>query len=161
MSRNVGVLYLSGKDKYGTAKLPWKLSIPAMASATAGTKLADNNTPISKTRTRRSANRQGRRETPILTLDIHLSQVQVQASNFSFILVKTDRALWIRCQALNLTWFLQTSFGDRMWGTTYIMYSIHTKTQPPPTHTHTTRSVDTRCQTSLSHQFSTVNFNFI
>ncbi|KAI4336025.1 hypothetical protein L6164_014603 [Bauhinia variegata] len=63
VSKSVGVLNLSGKEK--SAKPPRRLSIPAKSSATPGQKLLSNITPISETRSRRSANGHGRNETPI------------------------------------------------------------------------------------------------
>ncbi|XP_054821667.1 uncharacterized protein LOC129320304 [Prosopis cineraria] len=65
VSKSVGVLDLSGKDKSAAAKPLRRFSIPAKAAATPGPKLSGNITPISETRTRRSANGQGRIETPI------------------------------------------------------------------------------------------------
>lgn len=67
MSKSVGVLDFSGKDKSGSAKPPRRLSIPAKSVATPSPKLVGNITPISETRTRRSANSQGtqgRSQTP-------------------------------------------------------------------------------------------------
>ncbi|XP_028753677.1 uncharacterized protein LOC114713245 [Neltuma alba] len=65
VSKSVGVLDLSGKDKSAAAKPPRRFSIPAKAAPTPGPKLSSTITPISETRTRRPANGQGRSETPI------------------------------------------------------------------------------------------------
>ncbi|KAK4257175.1 hypothetical protein QN277_006798 [Acacia crassicarpa] len=65
VSKSVGVLDLSGKDKSCAAKPLRRLSIPSKAAATPGPKLSATITPISETRTRRSVNGQGRSETPI------------------------------------------------------------------------------------------------
>ncbi|KAI9117229.1 hypothetical protein K1719_011395 [Acacia pycnantha] len=65
VSKSVGVLDLSGKDKSCAAKPLRRLSIPSKAAATPGPKLSATITPISETRTRRPVNGQGRSETPI------------------------------------------------------------------------------------------------
>ncbi|XP_027339197.1 uncharacterized protein LOC113852970 [Abrus precatorius] len=65
VSKSVSVLDFSGKDKSGSAKPPRRLSIPAKAPATSGPKLGGNITPISETRTGKSAIGQGRSKTPI------------------------------------------------------------------------------------------------
>ena len=61
----MSVIDFSGKDKSGSAKPPRRLSIPAKAPATSRPKLGGNITPISETRTGRSALSQGRSKTPI------------------------------------------------------------------------------------------------
>ncbi|KAJ7956355.1 microtubule-associated protein futsch-like isoform X2 [Quillaja saponaria] len=66
VSKSVGVLDLSGKDK--SAKPPRRLSIPTKSSVTPTGTLAGNITPISETRTRRSANGQSKTETPVSDL---------------------------------------------------------------------------------------------
>ncbi|KAE9602176.1 hypothetical protein Lal_00050237 [Lupinus albus] len=61
VSKSVGVLDFSGKDKSRSAKPPRRYSIPSP-------KLVGNNTPVSATRTKMSANGQGpqsRNQTPI------------------------------------------------------------------------------------------------
>lgn len=63
MSRSVGVLNLSAKEK--SAKPPRRLSIPANSSSGSGQKSVGNITPISEARTKRSGNTQGRSDTPI------------------------------------------------------------------------------------------------
>lgn len=63
MSKSVGVLDLSGKDK--PAKPPRRLSVPAKSNASNTTKLVSNITPISEARARRSANTQAKSETPL------------------------------------------------------------------------------------------------
>ncbi|XP_031405560.1 uncharacterized protein LOC116214296 isoform X2 [Punica granatum] len=63
VSKSVGVLDLSGKDK--PAKPPRRQSIPAKSSAGSTAKLVGNITPISETRARRSANSQVKSETPL------------------------------------------------------------------------------------------------
>ncbi|XP_047168605.1 uncharacterized protein LOC124837324 isoform X1 [Vigna umbellata] len=65
VSKSVSVLDFSGKEKSGSAKPPRRLSIPAKAPATSRPKLGGNITPISETRTLRSALGQGRSKTPI------------------------------------------------------------------------------------------------
>ncbi|KAK7354198.1 hypothetical protein VNO80_19657 [Phaseolus coccineus] len=65
VSKSVSVIDFSGKDKSGSAKPPRRLSIPAKAPATSRPKLGGNITPISETRTGRSALGQGRSKTPI------------------------------------------------------------------------------------------------
>ncbi|ESW10201.1 hypothetical protein PHAVU_009G189600 [Phaseolus vulgaris] len=65
VSKSVSVIDFSGKDKSGSAKPPRRLSIPAKAPATSRPKLGGNITPISETRTGRSALSQGRSKTPI------------------------------------------------------------------------------------------------
>lgn len=65
VSKSVSVLDFSGKEKSGSAKPPRRLSIPAKAPATSRPKLGGNITPISETRTGRSALGQGRSKTPI------------------------------------------------------------------------------------------------
>ncbi|XP_054806748.1 uncharacterized protein LOC129309274 [Prosopis cineraria] len=67
LSKSVGVLDLSGKEKSASAKPPRRLSIPAKASAIPGPKLAGkagNISPISETRTNRSTYGQNKSETP-------------------------------------------------------------------------------------------------
>ncbi|KAJ7945980.1 microtubule-associated protein futsch-like isoform X2 [Quillaja saponaria] len=66
VSKSMGVLDLSGKDK--SAKPPRRLSIPAKSSVTPAPKMAGNITPISETRTRRSADGQRKSETPVSEL---------------------------------------------------------------------------------------------
>lgn len=61
----MSVLDFSGKDKSGSAKPPRRLSIPAKTPATSRPKLGGNSTPITETRTGRSAFGQGRSKTPI------------------------------------------------------------------------------------------------
>ncbi|XP_017421010.1 uncharacterized protein LOC108330919 isoform X2 [Vigna angularis] len=65
VSKSVSVLDFSGKEKSGSAKPPRRLSIPAKAPATSRPKLGGNITPISETRTLRSALGQGRSKTPV------------------------------------------------------------------------------------------------
>lgn len=65
VSKSVSVLDFSGKDKSGSAKPPRRLSIPAKTPATSRPKLGGNSTPITETRTGRSAFGQGRSKTPI------------------------------------------------------------------------------------------------
>ncbi|XP_027369129.1 uncharacterized protein LOC113874973 [Abrus precatorius] len=68
VSRSVGVLDFSGKDKSTSAKPPRRLSIPVKASTTLSPKLVGNITPISETRTMRSGYSQAsqsRTQTPI------------------------------------------------------------------------------------------------
>lgn len=62
VSKSVGVLDLSGKDK--PAKPPRRLSIPAKSAATPASKLVGNITPISEARVMRSATSQAKSETP-------------------------------------------------------------------------------------------------
>ncbi|RDY03673.1 hypothetical protein CR513_12712, partial [Mucuna pruriens] len=62
VSKSVGVLDFTGKDKSTSAKPPRRLSIPVKASATPNPKLVGNITPISETRTMRSG--QSRNQTP-------------------------------------------------------------------------------------------------
>ncbi|TKY73414.1 hypothetical protein E2542_SST02166 [Spatholobus suberectus] len=68
VSKSVSVLDFSGKDKSGSAKPPRRLSIPTKAPATSRPKLVGNITPISETRTERSAFGQGRTKTPVSDL---------------------------------------------------------------------------------------------
>ncbi|KAG8652483.1 uncharacterized protein LOC110616816 isoform X2 [Manihot esculenta] len=63
VSKSVGVLDLSGKDK--SAKPPRRLSVPAKSLVTSAAKPAANITPISEARTKRSTNNQGKIETPL------------------------------------------------------------------------------------------------
>lgn len=63
VSKSVGVLDLSGKDK--PAKPPRRLSIPAKSAASPAPKLVGNITPISEARVKRSATSQGKSETPV------------------------------------------------------------------------------------------------
>ncbi|KAK2411321.1 hypothetical protein QL285_046610 [Trifolium repens] len=59
VSKSVGVLEFSGKEKSSSAKPPRRLSIPVKASATPSPKAVGNTTPISETRSRRSGSGQG------------------------------------------------------------------------------------------------------
>ncbi|XP_061353127.1 uncharacterized protein LOC133297904 [Gastrolobium bilobum] len=63
VSKSVGVIDFSGKDKSGSAKPPRRFSIPSKASATPGPKVAGNITPISETRTGRTNIGQSRSKT--------------------------------------------------------------------------------------------------
>ncbi|QCE13881.1 hypothetical protein DEO72_LG11g879 [Vigna unguiculata] len=66
VSKSVSVVDFSGKDKSGSStKPPRRLSIPTKAPATSRPKLGGNITPISETRTGRSALGQSRSKTPI------------------------------------------------------------------------------------------------
>ncbi|TKY55113.1 muscle M-line assembly protein unc-89 isoform X1 [Spatholobus suberectus] len=67
VSRSVGGLDFSGKDKSTSAKPPRRLSNPVKSSPNPNPKLVGNITPISETRTMRSGNGQGpqsRSQTP-------------------------------------------------------------------------------------------------
>ncbi|XP_004508766.1 uncharacterized protein [Cicer arietinum] len=84
VSKSVGVLDFSGKDKSSSAKPPRRLSIPVKGSATPSSKLVGNITPISETRSRRSGNGQGpqtRIKTPVS--DIFKSSGRVKFSLLS------------------------------------------------------------------------------
>ncbi|KAF8408067.1 hypothetical protein HHK36_007208 [Tetracentron sinense] len=63
VSKSVSVLDLSGKEK--SSKPPRRLSIPAKSTVSPLIKPAGNITPISETRSKRSANGQGKNETPV------------------------------------------------------------------------------------------------
>ncbi|KAK7317239.1 hypothetical protein RJT34_01297 [Clitoria ternatea] len=76
VSKSVSVLDFSGKDKSSSAKPPRRLSIPTKASATSGTKQSGNITPISETRTGKSANGQGKSKTPISDISKTSSQMK-------------------------------------------------------------------------------------
>lgn len=65
VSKSVSVIDFCGKDKSGSAKPPRRLSVPAKSPATSRPKLGGNITPISETRTGKSALGQGRSKTPI------------------------------------------------------------------------------------------------
>ncbi|KAK4795036.1 hypothetical protein SAY86_013030 [Trapa natans] len=63
VSKSVGVLDLSSKDN--PAKSPRRLSVPAKSNTSSSTRLASTITPILEARARRSANSQGKSETPL------------------------------------------------------------------------------------------------
>ncbi|KAF8399430.1 hypothetical protein HHK36_015295 [Tetracentron sinense] len=63
VSKSVSVLDLSGKEK--SAKPPRRLSIPAKSTISPLPRPAGNIIPISETRAKRSANSQGKNETPV------------------------------------------------------------------------------------------------
>ncbi|XP_057420096.1 uncharacterized protein LOC130714218 isoform X2 [Lotus japonicus] len=68
VSRSVGVLDFSGKDRSSSAKPPRRLSISTKGSTTPSLKMVGSITPTSETRTRRSGNGQGppsRSQTPV------------------------------------------------------------------------------------------------
>ena len=76
----MGVLDLSDKDKSAASvKPPRRLSIPAKASAIPVPKFAGSITPISETKTRGTANGQGRSETPISDISRPSSQKKYSA----------------------------------------------------------------------------------
>ncbi|KAK3035660.1 hypothetical protein RJ639_032532, partial [Escallonia herrerae] len=63
VSKSVGVLDLSGKDK--SAKPPRRLSIPAKSTASPAPKVVGIVTPISEARTKRTVSSQGKDDTPV------------------------------------------------------------------------------------------------
>ncbi|XP_057445987.1 uncharacterized protein LOC130738034 isoform X2 [Lotus japonicus] len=78
VSKSVGVLDFSAKDKSGSAKPPRRFSNPAKASPTPGHKVASNITPISETRTGRTPYGQGRgKTTPISEISRTSSRVKL------------------------------------------------------------------------------------
>ncbi|KAK4437090.1 hypothetical protein Salat_0042900 [Sesamum alatum] len=63
VSKSVGILDLSGKDK--SAKPPRRLSVPSKSNATPAPKSFGNITPISEARRKRPAGNQGKSDTPL------------------------------------------------------------------------------------------------